>query len=397
MKYIPRQIENLIAESLKIFPCISLTGPRQSGKSTTLRELFGKKYTYVTFDDPLIVDYLDRDPRAFIKQYNDRVIFDEAQKAPQLFNYIKIAVDEDRHNYGKFILTGSGQFSLSKKITETLAGRIAALSLLPFQMSEIPTVWRKEQILKGSYPELIHLGYQHTSQWYGAYVNHYIERDVRNIANVGNLSDFQKFVKLLATRAAQELNASTLAREIGVTVKTIKSWISILQASYIVFLVPAYHKNLGKRIVKRPKLYFYDTGLVCYLCGIEQEGVLWKGPMAGPVFENYVAAEALKWITHHGLKDQLYYFRANSATEVDLLVENAAANRLYLIEIKSTATPRIEMFKHMAKIRDLEKSRQKQKREVLGALIYKGETIPDYYAGFSCLNYLESHKIFLPR
>ena len=385
--YIRRQIEKSLQEYLKIFPAVSLTGPRQSGKSTTLREMFGGRYTYVTFDDPLTLDHLAQDPKSFIRQYGDRVIFDEAQKAPVLFNYLKMAIDDDRRNYYKFILTGSSQFALVRQITETLAGRIGALSLLPLQMYELPKVWRKDQILKGSYPELVHLKYENTGQWYGAYVNNYIERDVRNIANIGNLSDFQRLIKLLAARVSQELNVSSLANDIGVTARTVQNWISILEASYIVFLVPSYHKNLGKRVVKRPKLYFYDTGLVCYFTGIEEESVLRKGPLDGPVFENYIAAEIKKWILHHGLKDQLLYFRTNLGIEVDLIIEDPARNALRLIEVKSTETPRPEMFTHILKVGGL-KGRSEN------FLIYRGKTIPDYREGCRCLNYFELDTMF---
>ena len=389
MKYIPRQIEKPLREYLKIFPAVSLTGPRQSGKSTMLREMFENQYTYVSFDDPLTLDFFAQDPTGFMNQYANRVIFDEAQKAPLLFNYLKIAIDEDRHNYGKFILTGSSQFSLIKQITETLAGRIGALSLLPFHMIELPAQWRKEQMLKGSYPELVHLKYANTSQWYGAYVNHYIERDVRNIANVGNLSDFQRLIKLLSARVSQELNVSSLANDIGVTVRTVQSWISILEASYIIFLVPSYHRNLGKRIVKRPKLYFYDTGLVCYFTGIEEEAILRKGPLDGPIFENYIIAEIKKWIMHHGLKDQLFYFRTNLGIEVDLIIENQAENILQLIEIKSTETAKTEMFQNILRVKELESKNQKIKKQIKSLLIYRGETIPEFREGLGCLNYFD--------
>ena len=331
MKYIPRHIEKVLRSYLRMFPAVSLTGPRQSGKSTTLQQMFDGKYTYVSFDDPLTVEFFTQDPKGFIGKYKDKVIFDEAQKAPLLFNYLKIAIDQDRHKYGKFILTGSSQFKLVTQITETLAGRIGSLSLLPFHMYEIPKRWRRQQILKGSYPELIHLKYQNTLRWYSAYVSLYIERDVRNIANVGNLRDFQRLIKLLSARVSQELNFSSLAKEIGVTVRTVQNWISILEASYIIFLLPSYHKNLGKRLVKRPKIYFYDTGLVCYFTGIETEDVLRKGPLDGPIFENYIVAEIQKWILHHGLNDQLYYFRTNLGIEVDLIIENLTKNQLRLI------------------------------------------------------------------
>lgn len=389
MNYIPRHIEPTLKEYLKMFPAVSLTGPRQSGKSTTLREMLGGRYAYVSFDDPLILDALTGDPRGFMNRYANRVIFDEAQKAPLLFNYLKIAIDQDRHNYGKFILTGSSQFSLVKQITETLAGRIGALSLLPFHMTELPPVWRREQILKGSYPELVHLKYENTSRWYGAYVNHYIERDVRGIANVGNLSDFQRLVKLLAARVSQELNVSSLASDIGVTVRTVQNWISILEAGYIIFLIPSYHTNLGKRIVKRPKLYFYDTGLVCYFTGIEEEPALRQGPLDGPVFENYIVAEIKKWIMHHGLKDQLFYFRTNLGLEVDLMMESLAGNTLRLIEVKSTETARVAMFQSLEKVRELEERNQKRRKQIKNFLVYRGETIPKFREGGACLNDLD--------
>lgn len=394
MKYIPRHIEKTLNEYLKIFPIVSLTGPRQSGKSTTLQEMFKGKYTYVSFDDPLTVEFLAQDPKGFMRKYENKVIFDEAQKAPLLFNYIKIAVDQDRHNYGKFILTGSSQFTLVKQITETLAGRICSLSLLPFHMYELPKLWRKRQILKGSYPELVHLKYHNTSQWYGAYINHYIERDVRNIANVGNLSDFQRLIRLLSARVSQELNFSSLAKEIGVTVRTVQNWISILEASYIIFLIPAYHKNLGKRLVKRPKLYFYDTGLVCYFTGIETEDVLRKGPLDGPIFENYIVAETKKWILHHGLKDQLFYFRTNLGIEVDLIIENLTKNILRLIEIKSTETPRPEMFSRILKVKELDCQSQKRKKKNGNFLVYRGDTVWDYREGCQCINYFDLDLLF---
>jgi len=332
-----------------------------------------------------------------MKQYGSRTIFDEAQKAPALFNYLKMAIDEDRHNYGNFILTGSSQFTLIKEITESLAGRIGALSLLPLHLEELPKEWREEQILKGSYPELVHLNYENTNLWYSAYVNHYIERDVRNIANIGNLSDFQRLIKLLAARTSQELNASSLAGDLGVAVNTIRHWISILEASYIVFLVPSYHKNLGKRVVKRPKLYFYDTGLVCYLTGIDTQDVLRKGPLDGPIFENYVVAEIKKWLLHHGLPDQLFYFRTNSGIEVDLVIENLSRNTLKLLEIKSTETAKQEMFSSIVKMNSLQKS-QKVRPSVKNLLIYRGDTLLDFRKDLACLNafdvFNESKGIF---
>lgn len=389
MNYVSRQIETCLRDYLKIFPAVSLTGPRQSGKSTLLRQIFSDHYHYVSFDDPLLLEFLTQDPKGFMNKYHDRVVFDEAQKAPLLFNYLKIAIDEDRHNYGRFILTGSSQFSLVKQITESLAGRIGPLSLLPFQMNELPEIWRASQLLKGSYPELIHLNYENTSQWYGAYINNYIERDVRNLANVGNLSDFQRLMKLLAARVSQELNLSSLASDIGVTVRTIQNWISILEASYIVFLIPAYHKNLGKRIVKRPKLYFFDTGLACYFTGIDSEDVLRKGPLDGAIFENYIVAEIKKWIMHHSLPDQLFYFRTNLGIEVDLIIENLHGQSLRFIEIKSTATAKPEMFRNMLKVRELDPGMTGNKKVSQNLLIYRGDSVDAFRDGCACIHYLD--------
>jgi len=294
MRYLSRKIEQTIKHYTSIFPAVAVTGPRQSGKSTLLREIFGKKYTYVTFDDPIVVEQFLSDPKGFMAEYNNKIIYDEAQKVPDLFHYLKIEIDNDRNNYGKFLLTGSSQFAFTKNITETLAGRIGMLALLPFQKQEIPQKQQHNQILLGGYPELVNRNYKNTKEWYSAYLSNYLERDVRSLSNIGNMRDFQRLISLLASRTAQELNMSKLAREIGVNIKTIQNWISVLQASYIIFLLPPYHRNLGKRIVKRPKLYFYDTGLLCYLAGIRNIEILEKGPLQGEIFETYIVSEIMK-------------------------------------------------------------------------------------------------------
>ena len=238
MNYLPRVAETTISKYLAIFPSVAVTGPRQSGKSTMLREKFCPEYTYVTFDDPLEIDFFENDPKGFFKNYSGKVIFDEVQKLPQFFNYLKIEIDNDRQYYGKYILTGSSQFAFIREITESLAGRSGMLSLLPFQIQEIPEKLQPLQILKGSYPEPVVREYEGSSEWYGAYIRNYIERDVRSLYNIGNLRDFQRLVMLLAARTSQELNMSVLANELGVTVATIRKWISVLEASYIIFFLP---------------------------------------------------------------------------------------------------------------------------------------------------------------
>ncbi|MFC1616645.1 ATP-binding protein [Candidatus Margulisiibacteriota bacterium] len=322
MQYINRNLERVIENYLKIFPVVSVTGPRQSGKSTLLKYKFSSKYKYITFDDPVQIELFESDPKGFMKNHQNYTIFDEVQRVPDLFHYLKIEVDNNRSTYGKYILTGSNQFQINNRITETLAGRIGLLSLLPFQFNEIPKKQRELAIINGCYPEVVVRNYQYVREYYAEYIKNYIERDVRSIANIINLRDFQRFVFLLASLTAQELNMNKIANEIGITVKTVQHWISILEASYIIFLLPPYYNNLGKRIVKRPKLYFYDTGLVCYLTGIRDSDSLRFGPLAGPIFENFIIADIKKNIFHYNSDLYLYYFRSNLGLELDLIIEN---------------------------------------------------------------------------
>lgn len=346
MGYIKRIIEPVILEYTATFPVVALTGPRQSGKSTTLLKLL-KNYTYITFDDYKIADYFAKDPESFMEQYNNKVIFDEVQKAPEIFNYIKMAVDKDRSNYGKFILTGSSQFAFIKKVTESLAGRIGLLSMLPFQFLEVPKILREESVFKGSYPELIMRKYVGSSNWYSSYINTYIERDVRNLVNIGDLRDFRRLIELLAAKTSQILNMAQLSLDLGVTVQTIKRWISVLEASYIIFLLPAYYKNYTKRIVKSPKLYFYDTGLVSYITGIENKILFEKGPMAGSIFENYIISEIYKKELALNTHSSLFYLRTSNQEEVDLIIDRKIKKELF--EIKFTKSFAMKMIENIIK------------------------------------------------
>lgn len=384
MKYLPRNIEQTINKYLALFPVVAITGPRQSGKSTMLKQTWGDKYTYITFDDPLVVERFTIDPKGFINEYKSRVIFDEAQKVPELFHYLKMEVDNARDDYGKFIMTGSCQFTFVKKITETLAGRIGMLTLLPFQKQEIPKNLQELQILAGSYPELITRGYTNIREWYASYLRNYLERDVRSLANIGNLQDFQRLISLLAARTAQELNVSTLSREIGISVRTIQNWISVLQASYIIFLIPSYHRNLGKRIVKRPKLYFYDTGLVCYLTGIRDMEMLEKGPLQGEIFETYVISEMVKAIMHKDKDTALYYFRDNLGLEVDLIIEDRAHKKISFLEIKNSQTAHPRMAQPLRLLMEKEQNRL---MEVDGFILYRGKTSNRIFENITYINY----------
>ena len=394
MKYLHRVLEGTLNKYLKSFCAVGITGPRQSGKSTTLKHVLGKDYEYISFDDPFLIEYFNRDPRGFFQRYSNRIIIDEVQKAPQIFNYLKMAIDNDRDNYGKYVITGSSQFTLIKHVSETLAGRIGLLSLLPFQTDEMPVKLRPGQILSGSYPELVNRGYYNSREWYAAYISNYIERDVRSLYNIGNLRDFQRLVLLLAARTAQELNMSRLAAEVGVSVKTIQNWLSVLEASYIIFMLPAYHNNLGKRIVKRPKLYFYDTGIVCYLTGITSAEILNKGPLSGPIFENLIVSEVKKIITHKNLNTAMFYFRSNLGIEADLILEDKDKNNLMYAEIKNTHTINYKMVENIVQLIGLDnKSSHILPFKFSGHLIYRGnksETLKDNIASINYNDFLKS-------
>ncbi len=292
-RYITRQIEPRIKKYASQFPAVLLTGPRQSGKSTTLKKIFGRTHKIISFDDPLLRERSLTDPHLFLENLPDRVVFDEIQYAPQILSYLKINIDRRRQERGIYILTGSQQFSLMKGLTETLAGRVGVLTLLPFNYQEIQTVQRKSEplfinaCLRGSFPEIVAHPKIDASAWYSSYLTTYLERDIRSIYNIGSLREFQRFMQLLASRCSQILNLSNLANDLGVAVNTVKNWISVLEASQIIYLLSPYYQNMGKRISRNPKVYFLDCGLVCYLTGIATKGHLLNGPMAGALFENY--------------------------------------------------------------------------------------------------------------
>lgn len=374
-EYITRMVEPLFARYLQSFPVIGITGPRQAGKSTLLRHLL-KNYTYVTFDDPKNIDIFEDDPQGFINKYSDQVIFDEIQYVPELFKYIKIAVDNDRQNYGKFVITGSSQFTLNQQISESLAGRIGILALLPLQFSEMPRQNINNAFYQGCYPELVNRDYFEAELWYASYFDTYLNKDVRTLSNVGNNRDFRRFMSLLAANVSHILDMSNYARDLGVSVTTIKRWISILEASYIIFLLPPYFKNFGKQMVKSPKLYFYDNGFVCYLTGIASYEQYEKGITSGPLFENYVISEIYKRQLHLGLNQQLFYLRTHNGVEVDLIVDKKIAQDY--IEIKKTATFIPKMLRHANEFARIEGQQ--------AFFIYNGETF-DYNERTHIINF----------
>jgi hypothetical protein len=382
--YVHRALEGRLRRYLELFPAVAVTGPRQSGKSTLVRAAF-PDYPYVSLDDPEEVRAAERDPRGFLARFPGNVIIDEAQRGGELFSYLKLAIDAEREVYGRFILTGSNQFDLSRHISESLAGRVGLLSLLPFERFEMPAEARYLQMLRGSYPELVLRGYEGAREWTAAYLATYLERDIRLMRGVGKLSDFQTLVQLLAARTAQEYNASALARDVGVDSKTIESWVSLLEASYIVFRLRPWSANIGKRLIKRPKLYFWDTGLVCHLAGLRDEEALVAGPMAGSVFENLVVAEILKGASHRGIDLEAQYFRESNGLEADLLLFDRESGERRIIEIKTSSTAKALWTEGISRISSLVGVPDSRR-----LVAYRGETKHNWPApGSDFLNFEE--------
>lgn len=358
MIYIPRDIEARLMRLLTSSPCVAVTGPRQAGKSTLLRHCL-PDYAYVTLDDPFYREQAHSDPLLFLDSLGERAIIDEIQLAPELLSYVKIRVDNRRNVKGQYLFTGSQQFGLIRNLSESLAGRIALLELLPMSvvekrrhvtLADSDALFR-HAALTGSYPELVIDDAVDLPSWYASYLQTYLERDIRTLYNIGDLRDFQRFVRLLAARCSQQLNMSDFSRELGVSVPTVKSWLSILEASRIIYLLPPYYTNLGKRITKATKVYFIDIGLACALAGVQDEAHLFNGPMAGPLFENFCVQETLKLFLGKGVHPPLYYIRTGNGLEVDLLIE-PSAGVLLPVEIKLTKTPAPKQARTLAAFRE---------------------------------------------
>lgn len=357
MKYIHRNIEPVIQEGVSSFPCIAVTGPRQSGKSTLLKHTL-QGYTYVTLDDPITREQAISDPQLFLDALGVKGIIDEIQLAPQVLSYVKMRVDAARSVKGQFVFTGSQQFSLIRNLGDSLAGRIGLFDLLPFSLDELRKAEPQKTVvegfvraaLRGLYPEPALDKVIKPEQWFGSYIQTYLERDVRSIYNIGNLRDFQRFMQLLAGRVGQLLNLSSFASDLGVSISTIKSWLSILEAGRIIYLLPPYYNNLGKRVTKAPKAYFLDSGLVCYLTGIRDKIHLLQGPLAGPLFENFCVHETVKHFLNVGQRPPLYFLRTSNGLEVDLLIEKSY-QELIPVEIKLSKTPSPAMAASVTRIK----------------------------------------------
>ncbi|MBW2178527.1 MAG: ATP-binding protein [Deltaproteobacteria bacterium] len=352
MSLIDRTIENVFRSLADQYPVVTLTGPRQSGKTTLCQKVFPDK-PYANLEAPDTRQFAIDDPRGFLDQHSEGAIFDEIQRAPGLVSYLQPLVDADQRE-GRFILTGSQQFEVSNTINQSLAGRTALVTLLPFSIQEIQSAYAMPAIdfllYHGFFPRLWHKGLDPT-QALGDYFETHIERDLRQLVAIKDLHVFQRFIKLCAGRIGQLLNANSLANDTGISHTTARNWLSVLEASYTIFLLQPYHRNIGKRLVKSPKLYFYDVGLAAFLLGIENEKQVSRDPLRGNLFENLIITEALKHRFNQGKKNNLYFYRDSKGNEIDLLL--VSGNDIFPIEIKSGMTVTGDYFKglkHFAKI-----------------------------------------------
>lgn len=381
---IKRDAERELRRLSKQFKAVAITGPRQSGKTTLAKYVFSK-IPYVNLENPDTRRYATEDPRGFLNEYSEGAVLDEVQRTPELFSYLQQILDESRKK-GRFILTGSNNFMIQENISQTLAGRIAYLNLLPFVISEIPSTGAgklSSRMLQGCYPPVIDQNLDH-DRWYQNYIRTYIERDVRLVRNISNLDLFGRFLKLCAGRTGQLLNVNSLAIETGVDNKTIWAWLGLLENSFIIFRLFPHHRSFNKRIVKMPKLYFYDSGLVCSLLGIRQEGQIRHHPLYGNIFETFVVSELKKHLCNRGIQSGLWFWRDNTGHEVDILIESG--NRLVPVEIKSGQTVTDEFFRPVEYWKRLSGTDE-------GIVIYAGNTSQRRTSGIKIVGWEQIHKI----
>jgi predicted AAA+ superfamily ATPase len=341
-----RKIENRIKLLEDKYPVITVTGPRQSGKTTLVKNAFND-YNYVNFEDISNREFAINDPKGFLQAYGDRLIIDEAQHVPDIFSYIQVTVDADKNK--RFVLTGSQNFLLLEKITQSLAGRVAIFYLLPFSNEELDETkyqtdsWQK-YIFTGGYPAIYDRKLD-PSEWLRNYITTYVERDLRQLLNVGDLTNFQRFISICAGRIGQITNFSSMANELSVSYHTVQNWLSILETSFITYRIYPYFKNFNKRLIKSPKIYFNDTGLVCALLGIENHDQINTHYLKGALFENMILTEIRKFMFSHTNRRDLYFWRDNSGKEIDCIIEQSQNPKA--IEIKSSLTTHQDFYKNL--------------------------------------------------
>jgi uncharacterized protein len=377
-----RSIAPLLEKFSKFYPIVGITGPRQSGKTTVAKLLF-KHLPYTSLENLDIRLQAQNDPRAFLAKYQKGAIFDEVQHVPELLSYLQEIVDNSSVK-GAYVITGSQNFSLNQHIAQSLSGRIGMATLLPLSLSEfgIPEDMNLA-IFKGGYPGLHNLGMD-PLDFYPSYIQTYIERDVRQLKNIENLGRFQTFLKLCAGRVGQIINFSSLAQDCGISHTTARQWLTILEASYLIFFLQPFHQNFSKRLIKMPKLYFYDTGLACALLGLEKASQVERHYLKGALFENLVILEILKKRLNQGLTPNLYFWRDQSGYEIDLLAEWGGV--IHAAEIKAGSTFQADYIKNLQYFRELSEATK-------GYLIYSGQQ-EGLYSGITLTPIKKMDQIF---
>jgi hypothetical protein len=370
------------------FKAVAVVGPRQSGKTTLVKQVFKNK-PYVSLENPDIRSFAFDDPRGFLDGFPEGAILDEIQRAPHLFSYLQEILDNSKSK-GLFILTGSNNFLLQQSISQSLAGRVGYLNLLPFSIGELEKAKMMpstddEMMLTGFYPPIYDQKIPF-SDWCPNYISTYLEKDVRQIKNISDLLIFERFIKLLAGRSGQELNYSSLSIEAGVDMKTVQSWVGILESSFIVYLLKPHYKNFNKTVVKRPKLFFYDSSLVCYLLGIRNAIQLENHPLRGAIFEGMVVTELLKNRMNAGVPNNLFFWRDKTGREVDIIIDNG--DELIPLEIKSGRTITTEYFKNIEYYKALSGSAN-------AILVYAGSQVQNRSSGVRIVNWKNISKLLL--
>lgn len=390
--YLPRTLEPVLARAAREFPAVVLTGPRQSGKTTLLRRGFARGHGYVSLEPPDVRSAASADPRGFLDLWRSPVILDEIQYAPDLLAYIKERIDARRSQAGQYLLSGSQNLMLAQRVAESLAGRAAVLRLLPLSHRELarrpaaPLPWEKpsrrrashapagrafwEFALRGGYPELAAQPRRDAAMWFASYVQTYLERDVRTLRQVGDLTQFQLFLRAIAARSGQLVNLAGLGQDLGLATNTIKAWVSVLEATHQIIILRPYHASVVKRLVKTPKIYFTDTGILCHLTGLRDPAHAAGGPMAGAIAETAVVAELAKCFWHRGEEPRLAFWRTASGDEVDVLVETGTG--LVPIEVKASATPAPALARGILRLREIVPNVRRE-----GYVVHLGEdTLP---------------------